>query len=523
MHSTLKWLRVSALAVALGSTGAAAWSLDSLIVDTMFVLKTADPPRSYEPTGSLFMNAVYETLVTYENGDLSQIVPGLSELPTVSEDGTVFTFKLREGTTFSDGSPVTAEDVVFSMRRLLAVKGPASRFIAGTTVDFGANPGEVVMTTAAPDPAFVAKLTYPAFAITNADVVRANGGTDAEDAATTDTADVFLATASAGSGPYVLASFDLVSEIVLERNENYYGEPAPFERIVIRNVANNAQRMNVSRGVSHIALDIRPDQIDTLGDDVNVLSTPGSDIAFVFLNRNPEVSEVAVNPDFTEAVRYGIDYAGMLDFIGPGVGRPGGIVPSIITGSVPSSEAVVRDVERAKAAMARSGFENPSIELAYASDFEKHGISFGDLGAKIQADLAEIGISVELVPQPVATNLDVYRAGTLQMSIQWWGPAYPDPNYYAFFNPGELVGLRAGWPAGSEPELEAMAAEVAAVIDPAARPALYQEWQRKLMEVGPFIQLFQPPFTMVSSKLVENVEYMPAWTVDLGAVRPAAQ
>ncbi len=516
MHASL-----IAAALGIGMPATSALAIDNLIVDSAFQLKTADPARAYEPTASLFMNAVYETLVTYENGDLTTLEPGLAELPTVSEDGTVFTFQLKEGTTFSDGSPVTVDDVVFSLRRLQNIKGPASRFLEGVMIEPGQNEGEVVLTTPAPDPAFPTKLTYPALAIMNADVLREQGGTDAADAAQTDTADVYLATASAGSGPYVLTKFDLVSEVVLERNENYYGEPAPFEQIIIRNVSNSAQRMNVSRGVSHIALDIRPDQLPSLGDDVNVISTPGSDIAFIFLNRDPDVSEASVNPDFIEAVRYGIDYEGLLEIAGEGAGRPGGIVPSILPGTLPPSEAVNRDLERAKAALERSGVESPTIEMVYASDIAKHGISFGDIGAKVQADLAEVGIEVELVPQPVATNLDDYRAGTLPMSVQWWGPAYPDPSYYLLFNPGQLVGLRVGWPEASDPEFEAIAAETEAAIVPAERLGLYQDWQRALLATGPYIPLFQPPFTLVSSKLVENVEYLPTWTVDLAAVRPA--
>jgi peptide/nickel transport system substrate-binding protein len=160
--------------------------------------------------------------------------------------------------------------------------------------------------------------------------------------------------------------------------------------------------------------------------------------------------------------------------------------------------------------------------MAYASDIAKHGITFGDIGAKIQADLAEIGITVNLVPQPVATNLDGYRGGTLQMSVQWWGPAFPDPSYYDAFNPGKLVGTRVGWAEGSSPAIEEIAARAALAIEPAARAAIYGEWQKALNETGPYIPLFQPPTTLVSTTAVENVSYNPSWTVDLTEVRPAA-
>lgn len=524
MHSRLTSTTGMLLASAIGVAGIAgsAAAEEQLVVDTVFQLKTADPARAFEPTASLFMHTVYETLVTFDGGDVTRLVPGLAGLPTVNEDATVFTFALDPDARFSDGTQVTADDVVFSLTRLQTVKGTASFMIRDVVFEVGEAEGEIVVTTPSSDPGFPAKLTYPALSIMNADLLRENGGSNAEDAAQTDTADQFLATASAGSGPYVLAKYDPVSEVVLERNDNHWGEPAAFDRIIIRNVANSAQRMNISRAVSDIAIDLRPDQIAALGDEVNVISAAGSDTAFVFTNRNPEVSEVAANPDFTEAVRYAIDYEGMLDLLGAGAGRAGGIVPSILMGTLDGAEAVERDLDRARAALERLGVESPTVNMAYASDIAKHGISFGDIGAKIQSDLAEVGITVNLVPEPVATNLDGYRAGTLEMSVQWFGPAYPDPSYYDLFNPGRVVGLRAGWPEGSSPEIESAAAAAGAAVDPAVRPGLYEDWQRVLMQSGPYVPLFQPPTTIVSTGAVENVIFNPTWTVDLDSVTPAS-
>ncbi|WP_158625955.1 ABC transporter substrate-binding protein [Arsenicitalea aurantiaca] len=516
---------IGALALAaLGSVSTIAMTQaqESLVVDTVFQLKTADPARAFEPTASLFLHAVYQTLVTFEEGDATTIVPGLAELPTANEDATVFTFKLREGATFSDGSPVTRDDVLFSLNRAKNVKGSAAFMLAEISFSAGEADDEIVATSTFSDPGLPARLTYPAFAILNADVMKENGGLDTEEASQSDTADAFLAGTSLGSGPYILTKFDIASEVVLERNDNYWGEAPAFEQIVIRNVANTAQQMNIMRGVSHIAIDLRPDQVGSLGDDAAVISQPGSDMGFVFLNANPEVSETTSNPDFVEAVRYAIDFDGIMNIVGEGAGRPGGIVPSILLGTVPGEEAPVRDLDRAREALARSGIENPTVEMAYASDIAKHGISFGDLGAKIQADLAEIGVTVNLVPQPVATNLDGYRAGSLEMSVQWWGPAFPDPSYYLAFNPGKLVGLRVGWAEGSNEVIEEIAARAALALDPAERDAIYKEWQMALNETGPYIPLFQPPTTLVSSAAVENVSYHPTWTVDLAAVRPAA-
>ncbi|SFZ85645.1 peptide/nickel transport system substrate-binding protein [Devosia enhydra] len=511
------------VAAALGSLCSVTWSQaqETLIVDTVFQLKTADPARAFEPTASLVLHPVYETLVTFTDGDATALKPGLADLPTASEDATTFTFTLREGATFSDGTPVTADDVLFSLNRAQNVKGSAAFMLAGMTFAKGEADNQIVVTAAASDPGLPARLTYPAFSILNSDVIKANGGADTAEAAQTDTADAFLATASAGSGPYILSKWDLSSEVVLTRNEAYWGEAPAYDQIIVRNVANTAQQMNITRGVSQIAIDLRPDQLGMMGDSVNVISQPGSDMGFLFLNANPTVSEITSNPDFVEAVRYGVDFAGILNLVGDGAGRPGGIVPSILLGTLPGEEAPVRDVERAKAALARSGITNPTIDFSYASDIAKHGISFGDIGAKVQADLAEIGITLNLVPQPVSANLDGYRAGSLQMSVQWWGPAFPDPSYYLAFNPGKLVGLRAGWAAGSSAPVEELAATAAITIEPSERDAIYKQWQQALNENGPFIPLFQPPTTLVSSKTVANVTYHPTWTVDLAEVTPA--
>ncbi|WP_226782840.1 ABC transporter substrate-binding protein [Oceaniglobus trochenteri] len=509
----------TALALPLGLlalAAAPAAAQDTLVVDANFQLKTADPARAFEPTASLVLHPVYETLVTFEGSDVTQVVPLLANVPEISQDVKTFTFTLNDGATFSDGSPVEVSDVVFSLERARDLKGSPSYLMRGVSVAAGDAPGTIVLTTEAPDPALPFKLTNLALSILNADVLKENGGT----ATPEDGAERFLSETSVGSGPYVLTKFDTSSEVILESNGAYWGDAPVYDRIVVRNVNSNAQQMNVARGASQVALNLRPDQVGSIEDRVNVFSGPAADMGFMFLNGNPEVSELSTNADLREAVRYGIDYQGIIDFIGEGAVQPAGIIPTMIEGSLPTDQRPTRDVERAKAALGRSGLNNPTLTISYAADLAKYGIAFADIAAKVQADLAEIGINVELNPESVQANLDNYRGGTLEMSVQWWGGT-PHPSNSLPFTSGKLVGLRAGWAEGGSPELEELAskAEVASVAD--ERIALYREWQTKLNEVGPFIPLFQPPVTLVGTKDIEPLEYNPMWTVDLSDVRPA--
>lgn len=93
---------------------------------------------------------------------------------------------------------------------------------------------------------------------------------------------------------------------------------------------------------------------------------------------------------------------------------------------------------------------------------------------------------------------------------------------YLPFTPGLVVGLRAGWPAGSDATIEEISSRAAVVTDLEERKTVYGEFQKALNASSPFIPLFQPPTTLVSTKAVENVTYNPTWTVDLTEVTPAA-
>jgi peptide/nickel transport system substrate-binding protein len=171
----------------------------TLVMDASFTLKTADPGRNYEPTGVLIGKALYDTLLTFEGSDVTKPVPSLAESFEQSDDGKTLTLKLRQGATFSDGSPVTADDVVFSLDRVRDLKGNPSFLLDGVEV---AKTDDTTITltaeTARPELPFV--LPNPALGILNSKVVKEHGGT----ADSTDKAEQYLNGASAGSGPYQL-------------------------------------------------------------------------------------------------------------------------------------------------------------------------------------------------------------------------------------------------------------------------------------------------------------------------------
>ncbi|MFI1385733.1 ABC transporter substrate-binding protein [Embleya sp. NPDC020886] len=486
----------------------------TLVVDTSFSLKTADPGRTFEPTGILVTRPVYDTLLTFAGGDVTKPVPLLAASYEAAPDAKTFTFPLRPEAKFSDGSPVTAKDVVFSFNRVKNLKGNPAFLLDGVTAT-AKDEHTVVLTTEAADPALPFRIATPALGVVNSKVVTAHGGTDAAGADQGDKAEQFLNTDSQGSGPYKITKYDVGTEVILTRNDNYWGAKPKYAKVVVRNVPANTQQLNVLSGESQISLDMSPDQAVKVKGQAQVLQQPTPTTAFLFSNDNPATSPITSNKDFQEAVRYGVDYKSLLDVAGAGSAQAAGIVPSFFTGALDPAKAIVRDIPRAKAALARAGLNNPSVDLYYASDVTINGINFGDLGARVQANLKEVGITINLKPAPTQTALDSYRNGTEAMGLWWWQADYPDASDYLAFTPGELVGLRAGWKKDANAEVSALAQQAKVATSDAERVQLYRQLQEAMNKTGPFIPLLQPAQVIAANNSVKNLHYNPIWYIDV--------
>lgn len=485
----------------------------SIVVDASFDLKTADPNREYETTGSILAKALYETLLTFEGEDVTKPVDGLASY-TMNDDATVLTLTMKPGAKFSDGSDLTVDDAVFSLKRVQGIKGNPSFLLDGVVVEKTGD-DTLTLTSAKPNPALPFILPNPALSVVNEKVVEENGGSaDASDAA-----ESFLNKTSAGSGPYTLESFDASAQVVLKANKEYTGEKPAHDRIVLRNVEGPTQKLNVEKGESQVALDLNPDQVAELaGADVKVISNPSRYMIFLLLNQNPAVSKITSNADFDTAVKLGLDYDKIVKMAGKGSVRPGGPIPSLFVGALDASKGNQRDVAAAKKALSASGYAGEKITLSYPNDITVQGLSLQNVAEAVQAQLDEVGITVTLAPSPVATELDAYRGGKEEIGLWYWGPDFPDASNYLVFTPGELVGLRAGWTADANPKVTKLANE-ARDASGDDRAAAYEALQVELNKSGPFVPLLQPAQNVVTAPSITSLVTNPVWTVDLALIK----
>ena len=193
-------------------------------------------------------------------------------------------------------------------------------------------------------------------------------------------------------------------------------------------------------------------------------------------------------------------------------------------GALPQSAKIKQDLAKAKADLTASGVGSQQVQLQYPDDLTINGVPFTSMAQKVQSSLQAAGFNITLSGSPTTDWLNVYRSGKMALGLSLWGAPtirIPLPDYLAF-TPGNLVGLRAGWPKGSDASLEKLAATApAATVAPAARTSIYQQIQRMLNQSSPFFPLIQPTQVFVSTKDLKGAVYNAEYDVDVSAITPA--
>ncbi len=489
----------------------------TLVIDTAFNAKSVDPARMFQPTDFLVERAMYQTLLGYDGTDITRPQPRLARSWEMSRDGRSYTFQLDPAARFSDGSAVTSADVVFSFDRLKNVRADPAFQVDGLSIRADGEHA-VTISARAPRPEILAIVTGPNLSVVNKRQLTANGGSAAANASKADTAERYLNSTSAGSGPYVLDSYSNTSQVVLRKNPNFWGEPAAYDRIVVRNVQNSQQQQtNLEGGDSQIALDLsarQADAIDRARFQIQTVNAP----EVLYLGASRASSSPTSNPDINAALRSGIDYEALMQVAGSGAKAAAGIVPSSFLGALPADEAPRYDPEAAKAAVARSGIDNPSITLDFANDYHRlAGLDYTAIAQRIQSDLQRVGIKVTLNPAPTATSLQRYVDGETQLALWSYPPDFADPTNMLIFSPGGFVAERVHWDPASSPDVVRLA-RTAAVSVGDSRAADFQAWQRAMNEGGPFLPLLEPSFTTVSDGSVKGVVRNPMTDLDFATL-----
>lgn len=408
---------------------------------------------------------IYEGLTAIDKN--LAVVPGLAESWEISEDGLTYTFKLRTGVTFHDGSTFDAEDAAASIRRVQseAIASPlASRVTPITGIEV-VDPATLKLTLDAPFAPILSSLAGIA-------IVPAEVETNAEG----------LQQTPIGTGPFKFAEWQPNGFISLDKNADYYVEGQPkLDEVKFNFVPEAATRqVGVTTGEYDLLPGIDPATALQLQGQPGVTVQETRDIAYTLLGMNTS-REPFGNAKVREAINYLLNRQEIIDGALFGAGVPAGpLSPALVNWAVdPSTFACYTpDVEKAKALLAEAGVTTPlklTMNVLPRQDTR-------DIAQVVQQQLAAGGIEVELITQEIGDFVQSWRNSEFDMFVSANGGS-PDPDeyFYRTFRGGGSTNVFKY----EDAELDAWLDEGRSTADPAARKAIYDQVQAKLACEGP--------------------------------------
>jgi peptide/nickel transport system substrate-binding protein len=500
------------------SAGGAA---STLVIDQdVSDLISLDPAVVYEFSGVLLAHNVYDTLVRFEGIDLSTIKPGLASSWDTKDSGTTWdmTFKLKTGQKFASGNAVTADDVVYSFQRAIKLnKSPAFLFtdIAGLKAESikASDASTIVISlpkTASPA-AFLTILTFTIGGVVDSKEVKTKeaGG---------DSGSAYLLDHSSGSGPYAVDHWTKNSEVLLKTNPNYAGTKPPLSGILVKHVPESTnQQFALEKGDADVARNLSPQQIAALQGKTGVSTTTASSLLLVYVGMNVTKKPLD-NVNVREALRTAVDYDGIIkDLLKGNAKKVQGIVPQGLAGAN-ASAPFQADVAKAQALMKQANVDKATLDFLIPTGQAPGGVAFADLGAKLQADWAKIGVTVNIKQAPTADLLTTYRAQQGQLVLIYWGPDYPDPdaNVGPFTDyKAKSIAYRNGW---DDAGVAQKGRDAALITDPARRVAAYKEITDYVLHNGPYVVLYQPTELFGLRSNVKGFNWSPIGWVDFASV-----
>src|ERR1700716_4595701 len=255
-------------------------------------LISLDPAVAYEFSGILVAHNAYDTLVKFEGADLANIKAGLASSWDTKDAGTTWdvTFKLKSGLKFATGNPLTADDVVYSLQRVIKLnKSPAFLFtdVAGLKAESikatDASTVVVSMPKTASPQGFLSILTFTVGGIVDPKDVKAKE-------AAGDSGSGYLLDHSSGSGPFVVDHWTKNSEVLLKANAGYGGTKPALSGVLVKHVPESTnQQFALEKGDADVARNLSPQQITALQGKSGVTTTTGNSLLLVYVGMNASV------------------------------------------------------------------------------------------------------------------------------------------------------------------------------------------------------------------------------------------
>jgi peptide/nickel transport system substrate-binding protein len=450
-----------------------------------------DPHINQGATTYTFLNNIYESLIRYSlKGTLE---PGLA-LRWENPNPTTYILQLRRNVKFHSGNPFTAEDVKFSIERILDPKTAATRSKEFSVVQGVAvvDPYTVKITLRKPDAPFLELLASGEAMMVDKQWVEAGGN---------------FKQAASGTGPFKQGPFETGVRYALVKNRDYWEQPYPhLERIEYASIPKDEVRVQaLQTGSVDMAEYIPWQSIKSLKQDPNTQVFVGYDTFNVIrLNpRRPPFDNVKVR----QAFNYLIDRKEIMDLAwgGIGVAMDAALIPEGHW-AYPNLHVWTYDPAKGKRLLAEAGVNPATTKIVF--DSTTLSVHMDDAQI-IVTQLQKVGFTqIELKPMDVPTQQKKRVSGDYTMFIDGFSLPWPDPDFYTvwFSSDAPLYGKSVGF---SDERLDKLLDEGRSTLDQAKRKAIYAQVEQRLTELAPWVFLHWRPQAEAARANVKGYTRLP--------------
>jgi peptide/nickel transport system substrate-binding protein len=457
-------------------------------------VKSFDGPTISDNNSIWTMLLIYDQL-TRPTVDGLNVEPGLATSWDISKDGKTYTFHLRHGVTFHDGSPVTADDVKFSVERAVNLKNSQWSFLfTGFKGMEVVDQYTVRAHLSEPRAPFLSDVALFATSVLPKKLVESQG-------------EAFFQH-PIGTGPFKFKSWAKGSEVVLVRNPNSFRAPLPyvdeFHNVYVGD--DNTRVLQVQNGELDIALFVPPALGASLKSNPSVTlhQDPFLDSHFIMLQtQRPGLQDKLVR----QAMNYAVDKDAIVKKLLYGFGVASGQAMPNMFGYSPQVLPYPYDLAKAKALMAKSKHPN-GFTTTLIVDASTKALD-GAIAELVQQQLKQIGITVNIQVLDDATALAKTQSPNYDMSIGYMTSDIVDPDELMSFAIVPHGGTNAIWTYYQNPLVDKLAAQAAAITDRAKRQALYDRINIMHHDDAPMIFLYRTPSLTVSTSKVQGFKVLP--------------
>jgi len=457
---------------------------------------------------------LYDTL-TQPTNDGKTVVPGLASSWEVSQDGKTMTFRLRPNLKFADGSPLTVDDVKWSLERAANKDtGGEFQFLLASIegVDTSGN-DSVVLRLKHPDPTMLQALATFNAGIVPSKLIMAEPGS------TLDEKSKSFAQHPVGSGPFTLKSWSRNSEMVMTRNPYYWrpgadGRPLPYlDNVKYVIIPDDATRiLKLKAGEIDAAEFIPYSRVEELKADprLNMVLFPAAQVHYFTVNNRPTLKDGTKNPLSDVRVRQALNYAtdkqALIQVVTYGIGTPEqSFMPMSTPMAYGNGPLYPFDLAKAKELLSQSdwahGFEVTLYTIAGNADDVARATA-------LQQMWAPLGVRLKVQQMESATRLARYNAADFQMLTSLWTNDINDPNEITslFCYYPTIQNRRSGW---DDPVMDKLFLESQQELDSATRAAQYREIQERYFDRAPIIFGYEIPYPVAMAKKVRDFVQIP--------------